>query len=240
MKKYLLLITCLSCFSSAASDNPSHPLTAEYQIQTIDKHTGKVLKQTSLTLWRDSHRVAHHYPQTQITEGWERVSDKLIKPTRYFDQHQRAIEYQPGEAVHGKKETDYSSRNQLISNSILASLTLEATLQQQYGVQQHFTGHNGTKAITLDWLPQQKLIRKLEIAGKHTSMLWQLKQLTRDQKTVTAFFKQRDNYQGTDFADIGDDHTDPFLTQMVHLGFIEHGASGFYQAHSEHSGQHNH
>ena len=29
-------------------------------------------------------------------------------------------------------------------------------------------------------------------------------------------------------ADIGDDHTDPFLTNMVNQGFIEAGASGFY------------
>ncbi|MFT6897794.1 MAG: hypothetical protein ACJA13_002205 [Paraglaciecola sp.] len=31
-----------------------------------------------------------------------------------------------------------------------------------------------------------------------------------------------------DVSDIGDDHSDPFLIKMVTLGFIEHGASGFY------------
>ena len=41
-------------------------------------------------------------------------------------------------------------------------------------------------------------------------------------------------YQTTDFADIGDDHTDPFLTDMVHQGFIEHGSDGVYHAPHNH------
>jgi len=39
-----------------------------------------------------------------------------------------------------------------------------------------------------------------------------------------------DAYQTTDYADIGDNEGDPFLAKMINLGFIEHGASGFYDA----------
>ena len=58
---------------------------------------------------------------------------------------------------------------------------------------------------------------------------------------VSNFFAKRVDYQATDYADIGDDHTDPFLTKMVTQGFIEAGASGFYDQHGRAlKGEHNH
>jgi len=230
MKKYLLLMLCLSSFYSVACEITSGGLRAEYEIQSIDNHTGKVLKRTNLILWRDTNRVAHQYAQTQVTEGWELVSPKLIKASRYFDNQQRTIEYQPGEVVHGKKETDFSARNQLISDTLMANLTLESIGSSECDIQQNYSGSNRNKSIQLSWLKQQKLIQSMRIKGKHTNQLWQLKNVKHDSLLVQAFFNKRDHYQSTDFADIGDDHTDPFLTRMLNLGFIEHGASGFYQA----------
>ena len=39
-----------------------------------------------------------------------------------------------------------------------------------------------------------------------------------------------DRYQTTDYADVGDNESDPMLAKMIKLGFISHGASGFYHA----------
>ena len=64
-------------------------------------------------------------------------------------------------------------------------------------------------------------------------MHWQQQSLSHEQADINAFFASRYGYQTTDYADIGDDHTDPFLTNMVHQGFIEAGASGFYNASGE-------
>ena len=46
----------------------------------------------------------------------------------------------------------------------------------------------------------------------------------------------------TDFADVGDNEAGPFLRKMIALGFVEHGASGFYQANGEtlQGGAHHH
>jgi len=49
-------------------------------------------------------------------------------------------------------------------------------------------------------------------------------------KKIEEFFRIRGSYQTTDYADIGDNESDPFLLKMMNLGFIKHGASGFYDA----------
>ena len=51
-----------------------------------------------------------------------------------------------------------------------------------------------------------------------------------NQQKVQVEFAKWDNYQTTDYADIGDNESDPFLAKMINLGFVEHGASGFYHA----------
>ena len=61
---------------------------------------------------------------------------------------------------------------------------------------------------------------------------WTLQDVNYNADTNT-FFAKRESYQSTDYADIGDDHTDPFLTKMVNQGFIEAGASGYYDQHGQ-------
>lgn len=51
-----------------------------------------------------------------------------------------------------------------------------------------------------------------------------------DKAAVMQQFANWDSFQTTDYADIGDNEGDPFLAKMINLGFIEHGASGFYDA----------
>lgn len=212
----------------------AHPLNAKYTITTQDNQTQAVLRTTQLNLWRTEKRVAHQYPATGITEGWEYISPTLIKATRYFDQHQRAIEYPPGERVHGKTEYDWSARNQFVSNEVLQSLELISSKQDKNNKIHVYQGKNKHSTITLHWMPEHKLVKQLKIVKHNITQIWQLKIMDITSDKVGHFFASHDHYQSTDYADIGDDHTDPFLSQMVHLGFIEHSASGLYQAQVEH------
>lgn len=100
-------------------------LKAEYTITVQNMHNKS--NTTSLILWRKNNVVAHQYPSTEITEMWQKINDRLIKPIRFFNAHNRAIEYQPGEVVHGKKETDWSFRNQLVSDNLLNSMQVAKT-----------------------------------------------------------------------------------------------------------------
>jgi hypothetical protein len=91
--------------------------------------------------------------------------------------------------------------------------------------------NDGRLSMDITWFSELRLVSSFIIKEKDSPRIlesWSLKSLTLSNKQITPFFKSRYAYYATDYADIGDDHTDPFLTKMMNLGFIEHGASGFY------------
>jgi hypothetical protein len=69
---------------------------------------------------------------------------------------------------------------------------------------------------------------KTESADKAVN--WQLAEVTYDNKMIQQQLDTFSAYQSTDFADIGDNESDPFFRKMINLGFIEHSASGFYDS----------
>ena len=195
-----------------------------------------------MTLWRKPQTVAHQYPQTQITEAWQAVSNGSLKPTRYFDAHQRAIEYQPNDVIHGKRETDWSYRNQLISDQLLQRMTKVSTTGSGCDRTEKYHLKQQGQTLILTWLPAYRLPQRFERRDESgNQVVWQQQQSLSEKAAITAFYQQREAYYATDYADIGDDHTDPFLTQMVTQGFIEAGASGFYNSKGEAlEGEHGH
>lgn len=255
MKKLLILLTAFSLTASVHAVNADDAaamckengkqVKADYTIKTTTHtatgvHAHNSIRESNLLLWRMDNKVAHQYPSTQITEVYTLVRNKLIKPVRYFDGHQRAIEYQPGETIHGKKETDFSYRYQLISDTFIDNMTLVSSEGKHCNQKDTYTLKTATGSFSLVWLPQQQLIERFDIEQGNMHRTWTLTNADYE-ADVSTFFAKRIDYQSTDYADIGDDHTDPFLTKMVTQGFIEAGASGFYDQHGRAlEGEHNH
>ena len=77
------------------------------------------------------------------------------------------------------------------------------------------------------------LVVSLNIMQAKQKVHWQLEKIEHKENIITQAFRQRANYQTTDFADIGDNEADPFLIKMINLGFIEHGSSGMYNPQGE-------
>ncbi|WP_233269128.1 hypothetical protein [Paraglaciecola sp. L1A13] len=226
MYKSLIFILCLYAAQSFAQcDVSSSTLSASYQLESTN---GLHQHASDLVLWRNGRTVAHQYLQTHITESWYLSSNQQIKPTRYFDTQQRAIEYQPGEKVHGKAESDWDYRNQLISNSLLSQLDIIKETGTGCERTQFYSKTIGGTQINVKWLVGQALPSYYSWTKGAKHETWTLQKVNHDDKQISDFFAHLGNYQTTDFADIGDDHSDPFLNKMVTLGFIEKGASGFY------------
>ena len=221
----------LSCAKNAAQ------LSASYTINVAD--AGQKEHTTQLVLWRNQHTVAHQYQQTGITEAWTQVKNQWLKPVRYFDNHQRAIEYQPGERMHGRVDNDWSYRYQLISDALRSKMTALAVSGNGCDTTYTYRLNSQGNSYSLTWLPALKLVKAFEAKEGAVTRTWSLEHVSYDQADITAFFDKRNSYKSTDYADIGDDHTDPFLTRMVNQGFIEAGASGFYNADGKAIG-HNH
>lgn len=240
MKPLLFLFSLiLSSALHAQCTIDSSFLRADYQLSTLKE--GQLTHSNSLILWRDGQTVAHQFPQTDITESWYLLKNNQIKPTRFFDHYQRAIEYQPGEKVHGKTEKDWAFRKQLVSQQLFSQLDLVSETGEGCDKIQTFSKETSTAKIVLKWLPELHLLSYFSSTFGNQQEIWQLGATQSDKTQIKAFFAQRNAYQSTDFADIGDDHSDPFLAKMINLGFVEHGASGFYNADGQAiGGEHNH
>lgn len=212
-------------------------LKAEYRLTTMQNDHAK---ESTLTMWRKPNVVAHQYPDAQITQVWEHVHQR-VKSTRFFDAYSRGIEYQPGDKVDGRVDDDWDYRNQLLTPAFLATLSLQKTTGSGCHQQAVYTNGSAESPIQLVWLPQLQLISSLFIDNKNNKKTtWTLLSLEHNQSDIKDFFAQRNSYQTTDYADIGDDHTDPFLSNMVNQGFIEAGASGFYDTEGRAIGSHSH
>jgi hypothetical protein len=200
-----------------------YKITVQHNLQNMNNNT----KDTTLVLWRKNNAVAHQYPSTKITEMWQKVNDRLIKPIRFFNAHNRAIEYQPGETVHGKRETDWSYRNQLISDVLLKSMQKVKSYGKDCEQVIQLIQKSNKGELLIEWMPQLKLIKSFQFKGQQRQEDWQLVALDTQSAKTENYFNQLYMYQTIDYADIGDAHTDKFLNEMVTLGFVEASASGY-------------
>ena len=96
LRTLTLSLMAVVVFTGHAQANTcsSNTLNANYLVKTKDLHTGKSQTQHR-ELWRNNDRVAIHYQETGITELWEKTTHNKLHLIRYFENHERGIEYQP-------------------------------------------------------------------------------------------------------------------------------------------------
>lgn len=196
-----------------------------------------------LDFWRSANRVLYSYPAEQIADQWTLTANGYLKPTRFFTMDERSIEYDPFDINRGKGSRDWESRANWITREKLESL--QKTGSSGEGCEQVDTyvsipSSAGSAAdawfsIELSWMPNLWLVQSYRLKttdklGLRRMLHWQLEGLESDTSTVSAAFRAYDGYAATDYADIGDNESDPFLMKMIRLGFVEHGAAGFHDS----------
>lgn len=218
--------------NSQCTSNPDY-LRAEYKItQSV---AAKQPKQ--MVLWRAGDQVAHQF--TKITELWQHVRNEQIRPIRYFEEAKRGIEYQPAEL---KKKQDWASKYQLMSNEFLQQMELVAERGEGCDKVQIRAFKKADYQVQVEWYPALKLVKSARLKNQQNTTQIELVKTETNLQAIKQQFAAWDRYQTTDYADIGDNETDPFLRKMINLGFIEHGATGFYHedGHALGGGHHNH
>lgn len=235
--RHLLYVLLLSgvYFPSVAETNSDcrNPVViAEYEVAHYQAH-GDV-KKTQVTLVRNHHQVAYRYHATAVTELWEQTSTGQLRLVRNFDQHQRGIEYQPAE-IRGAH--DWAAKRHLISPELFSATQVGkqgaiTESGEDCTLLQTFKGKAGASAFDIVWQTSIELPKVFSLSDRdgHLKSRWTLKRIEHDVTQVDAVLAELSHYQTTDFADIGDNESDPFLMQMINLGFVEHGHSGHYDA----------
>jgi hypothetical protein len=143
--------------------------------------------------------------------------------------HSRAIEYQLGETVHGKREIDWSYRNQLISDVLLKSMHRV----KSYGkgceqVIQLIQARNKDELL-IEWMPQLKSLKSFQFKGQQHQENWQLVAFDTQSVKAETYFNQLYTCQTVDYADIRGAHTDKFLNEMVTLSFVESNTNRYVE-----------
>lgn len=219
--------SALAADTTQCKENSADQLKAEYKISQ-----GKT--NSSLWLLRDGKQVLQVHPDKKIASYYHQVNPNLIQSIRLFDEFKTGIEYQQNElSVIGEQSATWTDHYQLISVNFLNKLRLERTEKVPCDSLLHYVGTLNGHNFKVLWLKKQKLVQfyedKTDVASTRITLLSK----EHDSQKVAAIFDQYLNYSMLDYADIGDNENNPFIAKMIRQGFIEHGASGFYNANGE-------
>ncbi len=182
-----------------------------------------------VTLHRNPQQSAISYSNTGITELWEQSADKRLRLVKYFDDEKRGIEYEAYEIKLSRLE-DWSSKRQLIADALIAEMVLQSSTGTGCDRVETYTLTTPDTRLQLSWYPEKKLMKKYQIDKGAARFVWELQESHRNNTVINNYFNAISHYQTVDYTDVGDNESDPFLMKMINLGFVEHGASGFYDA----------
>lgn len=231
--KILLLITTIifPLFASASDICQSTPLMATYNIEQTTNNAAPS-KQNQLVLLRAQNSVFHISDQEVATQ-WTKLPRNHMKKTSYFIDDKRAIEY---EASKTESNQAWQYHSQLLHPLFQTQSKLIETTGEGCDKLTHYQQQTNTKTVDIWWFPAKKLVQRISIVFSDKNKLanktvnWQLSEITYKDAIIQQQLATFSEYQATDFADIGDNESDPFFRKMIHLGFIEHSASGFYDS----------
>ncbi|MDX2370410.1 MAG: hypothetical protein QNK36_18730 [Colwellia sp.] len=208
------------------------------QVKTVKNEQPAIDKETRLiALWRQNQKVLSVNGEQSTT--WFKLNNGLVQKIAHFDHFKRSIEYQ----AKPMSDDRWQQIRQLIPNSKKQSLKFSGSQLKGCYQQESYQWENKVSNLQgkLRWNADLKLVTELTIKQNDRQSHWQLEKIEQDEAIIEAAFAQRAKYQATDFADIGDNESDPFLIKMINLGFIEHGASGIYNTQGENMAiEHNH
>lgn len=230
--------------SAKQDDCASEVLGARYSIAMTQSKNGK--QETSeheFNLWRKGDLVVHEDGRKKIAELWHKLPNGFISMTRYFDTHQRAINYHSVDLNNGRGEKNWLVKYQIVSDALLQSMTLKESHGEGCLNVEHYllsASSPDQASLSIEWYPHLRLVHAYMLTNDTQSLSWTLNEIVHDPAIVMAQFDKWQAYDDTDYADVGDNESDPFLQKMINMGFIEHGASGVYDAGGHGLGGHAH
>jgi hypothetical protein len=178
-----------------------------------------------MQVWRHGNQVAYVHEERELTEIWDLVSDGRQKLIRYFDGYGRAIEYQPEDVETGSGQDAWSRRYQVVADSELEAMEVVRRTGSGCDATEVYESARAAapEGMTMiRWRPALNLAEEIRGGQGDSAIRWRVDEIYTDAARVDEEFTKRHRYHMTDFVDIGDNESDPFLRKMISLGFIEH------------------
>jgi len=229
MKYFLILLGLAFSYQSFASTLCQHDssiIRAEYALVSQTNNSPEQHKKS--ILWRKNDTVAHQTFLPKMTHVWSKGYNSNIRYSRYFDDYARAIDYQTIGLSGLDGDRFFDKKYMFFDRDLLSHMKKMKTLKSGCDAVDVYQWKQDMALITVKWSPAKQLILEYthRINGKFQSV--KLIHVDDDASLVSDFFEQLQQYKSTDFVDVGDNESDPFLRKMINLGYVDHSAKGFY------------
>ena len=155
---------------------------------------------------------------------WHALPGDDAELYRIFDDAQRSILYTSSGLVLLKQSRPWHRVAELADAQ---AMTAAGEAQDACGRQRHYTQKTADQTIDV-WayvdsgLVTALTVRPATIDVAKPLITYRLAAVAGGPEAARAHVARWRGYQSTDFADIGDNESDPFLQRMIHQGFIEH------------------
>ncbi|UPW17457.1 hypothetical protein M0C34_14590 [Agarivorans sp. TSD2052] len=220
-----LLSVLLAFISSSVFALPQ--VSAEYSRtakQGFERSTSR------FTFTRAADHVMTVYPQKNTAEMWQKRNNGRHHFYRFFTADQRTVYYPASDLSSLNINRSWQSIEQLVPVKWLAALNKVDSRQQDGQTIEYYQGKMGDTYIELEWLPEYQLPQRLLTKQGYKSLEMKLESINQGSHEIEQQLDKWMKYPSIDYADVGDSESDPFLAKMIRQGFIEHGASGVYDA----------
>jgi len=165
------------------------------------------------------HRYINRVLQRDLSQGvndiWSYNGNRLSL-NRAFEQYQHTIEYQSNELRYQPKWQDIF---QLVSTPDLSKMQLVGQKNSGCQLEQHYVHKTQTSEYQLVWLPNLQLVKFFELKSATSTRQWSLTNYQGTVEQIASLFNEYSRYQSTDYADVGDNESTPFLAAMINQGF---------------------
>lgn len=217
MKKLLTMILAMCAASAAAAQTCAVPEAVEAAYTVTEYGDSAQGKSYPLKVIRSGNTVIYQYPASQMADVWQREQGDQLSLARYFDAHRRGIEYYAGDLRSLQEHKD--NRWQKLAHVVDVS---GFSPQGRSGSGCDEVAQYRNSGYQIDYLAAYQLPKSMTfyLNGKPT-VSYRLNKIgaSADFKGLMDGYQR---YRSLDFADIGDSEADPFVRQMIKMGFVEH------------------
>ena len=217
MKKLFItaLLACAAGSTAAQTCDVPEAVAAAY---TVTEYSGSTAgKSYPLKVIRHGEHVIYQYPASQMADVWTHEQGNQLSLARYFDTHRRGIEYYAGDlrSLQEHKGNHWLKLAHVVDVSSL-------TPHSRKGSGCNATEHYRNSGYRVDYLTAYQMPKSMTfyINGKPT-LSYRLDNIGAHQNFNKLLADYR-RYPALDIADIGDNESDPFVRQIIKMGFIEH------------------
>jgi len=151
-------------------------------------------------------------------------------PYRITDRHHRGVEYDVDASPNAAQA--WQARFQLVDDALLSQLETVEVFGSGCSVTHRLKGQSGNVSYQVLWLPAWQLPVQISSRSRSHYSVWRLESIDFDVRKISQQAQQRAGYLMTDFADIGDNESDPFFKSMINSGYIAYSANASHQGHS--------